>query len=115
MTVHYLALFSSVLLVAFSQVLLKIAALRQRSESARLLLNGYVVVGYGLMMAALVLNLFGLRQVPVVHMAFILPWTFVLVPVLSRLMLGERLSSRYWLGSALICAGAVLFNLQALF
>lgn len=65
-------------------------------------------LGYTLLLVALALNLLGLLTVPLSQMAFILPITFVLVPLFSLVFLRERLSTRYWFGTLLITAGVVV-------
>jgi len=108
MKLHYFALYSSVLLTAISQIMLKIAATASSTRRRRAL---GLVAAYGLLLLALGLNVYGLKTVPLSHMAYILPATFVLVPALSMLFLGETQGPRFWLGSALVLAGAVVFNL----
>lgn len=108
MKAYYLALYMSVLLTAVSQVIMKMAAVsRVRSSGGKIRLAS----AYGLLITALGLNVYGLRVVPLSHMAYILPATFILVPLFSMLFLGERQGTRFWLGSGFIVAGALVFNL----
>lgn len=108
MNLHYFALYSSVLLTAISQIMLKVVATSSNTGPRRLL---GLVAAYGLLLLALGLNVYGLKSVPLSHMAYILPTTFVLVPAMSMLLLGEAQGPRFWLGSTLVLAGAVVFNL----
>ena len=105
---YYLALYLSVLLTAVSQVMMKIAA---SSGLAALRSKLLLTSAYGLLLLALGMNVYGLQSVPLSHMAYILPATFILVPLFSMLFLGEKQGPRFWLGSGLIVAGALVFNL----
>ena len=109
MKTYYLALYLSVLLTAISQVMMKIAALRGLASNRQ---KFRLVSAYGLLIVALGLNVYGLRAVPLSHMAYILPATFILVPLLSMLFLGEKQGPGFWLGSGFIVAGALVFNLR---
>ncbi len=111
----YALLFLSVFLTAFAQILLKMSANDRVAGRSFALMGSKLVMGYGLLILALVLNVYGLRYVPLSHMAFILPATFILVPVLSKVFLAERLSLQYYFGSLLILVGALVFNLSSLY
>ncbi len=105
---YYIALYLSVLLTAISQVMMKLAA---SSSLASIRQRLRLAAAYALLLVALGLNVYGLQSVPLSHMAFILPATFVMVPLFSMLFLGEKQGLRFWLGSGLIVAGALIFNL----
>lgn len=108
MKLYYVALYMSVLMTAISQVMMKTATAKPLATTRRGLI---LAVAYGLLLLALGLNVYGLQFVPLSHMAFILPATFVLVPLLSMVVLREKQGLKFWLGSALIVAGAMVFNL----
>ncbi len=112
MSIPYLLLYLSVFLTSISQVFLKLSAIESVSEKKTPpLKNPKLYLGYGLLVFSLILNIIGLRTVPLSHMAFILPITYVLVPVLSWAILKEKVSEKYWLGVMFISLGVAISGL----
>lgn len=66
---------------------------------------GLAAVVYGL---ATLLWIFLLRDIPLSRAYMVFTLSFVLVPVASVLIYGERLNVSYFLGTALILAGLVV-------
>lgn len=104
----YLALYLSVFLTVISQLLLKVAANSNRIRFSRTV---YLSLAYGILLIALGFNIYGLRSVPLIHMAYILPATFILVPIMSILFLGEHQRAKFWVGCGLVVAGTLVFNM----
>ena len=68
------------------------------------------VPGYGVATIGWVLVL---RQAPLNRVYPFMALAFVLVPLGSRLFLGEALAPQYWIGVALLVAGLVLIGRTA--
>lgn len=112
----YLAALIAVLLTGISQIILKKGA--QKAIHARSLLasylNWYSLLAYALFVLVTLLSLFAMKRVQVKEMVIFLPLTYLMVPLMSRLFLHERLNKKQWLGIALVIAGIILFNFDHL-
>ena len=104
-------LYLSVVLTAMAQLLLKIASFNKVVSTNKALI---LIAGYSLLLLALIFNVIGLRSVPLHHMAFVLPISFILTTVSATFLLGERQSKNAWIGISLIALGALTFNLEFL-
>lgn len=104
----HLILYVSVGLTAVSQIWLKKAATSKRVSSIG---DIRIYASYSLLFTALILNIYGLRHVPLSDMAVILPAIFILIPILSYFFLNERQSVRQWFGVGLICIGTAIYSL----
>ena len=102
----------SVVVAAFSQVLLKKSAKKTYSSVIREYLNPFVIIGYGMMVAATVFTVlaykFGLdyKSGPVLESL-----GFVLVMLLSFGFFRERITPRKLIGNLLIVVGIVIVYL----
>ena len=107
-----LFLVASVVVSAFSQVLLKIGAKREYSSGLRQYLNFPVLSGYALMVLSTLLSMlafhFGVafKDSPVIESL-----GYVLVMVLSRIFFGEKITRRKLIGNLMIMAGIIIFYL----
>tara|TARA_B110000008_G_scaffold188863_1_gene187638 strand:+ start:35 stop:364 length:330 start_codon:yes stop_codon:yes gene_type:complete len=108
MTIDYLFLYSSIVTTVVAQLLLKIAADENNGKG---LLNSNLFLGYSLLVISLILNVLGLRSVPLHHMTFILPVTFILIPLSSMVFLRERQGDKFWVGSLFVVLGVFFFNI----
>lgn len=103
----YIAMFSA----ACGQVLLKKGALPSVTRKCGPALNGWVILGLGAMILSMLLNVRGLRYVPLRDMVFILPTTYILVPIFSWAFLKEPIGRRTLIGTCIIMIGILLFNI----
>jgi drug/metabolite transporter (DMT)-like permease len=108
MSKFHLILYLSVGLTAISQVWLKRCAMTKPASS---LFDFRIYAAYTILCVALLLNIYGLRHVPLTDMAVILPAIFIIIPVLSYFFLNERQSARSWLGVILVCIGTAVYSL----
>ena len=108
-TLHIFILFASVFISAFSQILLKKAALRHYPSVIREYLNLFVITAYGIYFVAVVLDLLALRRVPVSYVPAIEASSYIFIIVLSRIFLKERLSRRKLMAISIIFAGIVIY------
>lgn len=104
----HLILYISVGITAISQIWLKKSAMTKRVAPIR---DFRIYASYFLLFAALMLNIYGLRHVPLTDMAVILPAIFIVIPILSYFFLNERQNLLSWLGVGLICIGTAIYSL----
>jgi drug/metabolite transporter (DMT)-like permease len=80
---------------------------------------GFAITSYGLVILALALAVYGaatiawvlvLRQAPLSKVYPYMALAFVIVPLASKVFLGESLAPQYWAGVALLFAGLVLIS-----
>ena len=106
----YLLVIVSVLAAANAQMLLKQGAKKQYSTFIRQYLNPWVIGGYGIMGASLLLNVLCLsRGVQVKEISIIESLSYLFVPLLSWLFFEERITWRKAGAIAVIMTGVVVF------
>lgn len=108
---YYLMIYAAVFLASAGQILLKKGIAVGGFRIRFLCINVWVVLGFGAMIFSMLLSVRGLRYVPLRDMAFILPMIYILVPLFSYIFLGERLSRRVIIGTALMIVGVIIFNI----
>ncbi len=107
---YYLLVIVSVLAAAGAQMLLKQGAKNQYATFIRQYLNPWVIGGYGIMGASLLLNIFCLSHgVEVKEVSIIESLSYLFVPLLSWLFFKERITWRKAGAIAVIMAGVVVF------
>ena len=112
-TTNYLIILSCVVVVALGQLLFKTVGTRLGGQGFEALLTDYRTAGilfgalalYGLSTLGWVL---ALRAVPLSTAYLFMSLSFVIVPTLAWAFLGEPISGRFILGSALIMAGIAI-------
>ena len=106
---HLLFLFA-VAVAGFGQVALKRAAMEEQGRSLlRQYANGYVLLGYFLMLCSMGMVSVAYRGVPLKIAPALDSLGFVLVPMLSWLFFGERITRTKGLGFLLIVFGILIF------
>ncbi len=105
---HLLFLFA-VAVAGFGQVALKRAAMEQGRSLLRQYANGYVLLGYFLMLCSMGMISIAYRGVPLKIAPALDSLGFVLVPMLSWLFFGERITRTKGLGFLLIVSGILIF------
>lgn len=107
---YYLLVILSVLSAAQAQMLLKKGTQKQYLTFWRQYLNPWVIGGYGIMGAVLLLNVFCLRHgVQVKEIGGIESLSYLFVPCLSWIFFKERITWKKAGAIAVIMAGVVLF------
>ena len=100
----------SVLAAAGAQMLLKRGAQEQYPSFIRQYLNLWVIGGYGIMGASLLLNIFCLSHgVQVKEVSIIESLSYLFVPLLSWLFFKEKITWRKASAIAVIMVGVVVF------
>ena len=108
----FLLMIFSEVIAASSQMLLKKSAMRQYKNVLLEYLNVYVIVGYLMLVASMVIAIVcygGLGYMEVVVME---PINYILVMVFSRMFFNEKITKRKVIGAAFIIGGILVFNLM---
>lgn len=109
---YYLVSLFAVFIAAFSQMLLKGSSARSHSSVMYEYLNWRVILGYSIMFASLLLNIFALAKgVKVKELSIIESFSYLFVPALSWMFFGEHITSRKACSIFIIMIGAVVFFL----
>lgn len=111
MAKYYLIMIISGILSSFAQILLKKSAGISRDSVIKEYLNPYVISGYGLTAFCMILTMIGYRGVPFKYGSALESLTYLYIMVLSRLLLGERVTRRKAAGNLVIVFGVILFSL----
>ena len=93
--------------MAFGQILFKLGARSFAGEGPllRKLLSPYLVAGIALYGIVTIVWVWQLSMVDLNRAYPFMALTFVVVPLLSMLVLGETVNARYWIGVACIILG----------
>lgn len=106
-----------VVMIAAGQLLFKLSTNAMKAQGIEGLLNprAMVILAIALVVygAATIGWVLVLRQAPLNRVYPLMALAFVLVPLGSRLFLGEALAPQYWGGVALLVAGLVLIGRTA--
>ena len=107
---YYLLVVLSVLSAASAQMLLKQGSRKEYPSFMRQYLNPWVITGYGIMGASLLLNIFCLSHgVQVKEVSIIESLSYLFVPALSWFFFKESITWRKAGAIAMIMAGMVVF------
>ena len=98
-------------LASVSQVLLKISAKREYSNIINEYLNGYVIIGYLLLIISMLVNVFAYDGVPYKLGPILNCTSYIFVILLSMVLLKEKIDKKRWIGIAFIILGLCIFNL----
>ena len=108
-TIHIFILFISVFISAFSQILLKKAALKSHKTVIQEYMNALVITAYGIYFIAVILDLIALRKVPISYIPIIEASNYIFIIAFSKIFLGEKLSKRKIIALLVILAGITIF------
>ncbi len=111
MNKYYLLMFGSVVLASAAQILLKMSARKEHRSFLREYLNPLVITGYILMAGATLTTIAAYRGIEYKNGPLIESLGYILVMILSRALLKEKVTGRKFLGYALILAGVAVFYL----
>ena len=109
MIFYVLILFASVIISAYSQILLKKAALRKYKSFIYEYLNPSVIISYMIFFLAIFLDMIGLKKVPVSYIPIIESSSYVFVILFSKIFLKEEFSRKKIIAMILILAGIAVF------
>lgn len=107
---YYIIVISSVFLAACAQMLLKQGARQQYATWWRQYMNGWVIGGYAIMFATMMINIFAMsRGVQVKEVSIIESMSYLFVPALSFFIFKEKLTWRKICAIVIIIAGVIVF------
>ena len=106
----YILVISSVFLAACAQMLLKQGARQQYDIWWRQYINGWVIGGYAIMFATMIMNIYAMSiGVEVKEVSIIESMSYLFVPILSFVIFKERLTWRRVGAIAVIIIGLMVF------
>ena len=107
---YYILVISSVFLAACAQMLLKQGARQEYAQWWRQYMNGWVIGGYAIMFATMMLNIFAMSKgIQVKEVSIIESMSYLFVPALSFVIFKEKLTWRRTLAIAVIITGVIIF------
>jgi len=107
---YYLLVVISVLIASFSQMLLKSSSKVEHRSLLFEYFNWKVIVGYGLMFVALVINIFAMSKgVLVKEVSIIESLSYLFVPTLALFFFNEKINKQKVIAIAVIMVGVVVF------
>ena len=107
---YYILVISSVFLAACAQMLLKQGARQEYAQWWRQYMNGWVIGGYAIMFATMMLNIFAMSKgIQVKEVSIIESMSYLFVPALSFVIFKEKLTWRRTLAIAVIIIGVIVF------
>lgn len=112
----YVLALTTAALMAIGQVLFKLGADKLKTETlsdlAISFFNPYLIVAIVLYALTILIWIYVLKIMPLSVAYPITALAFIVVPILSSLILGEKLTLQTIIGSVLIIAGIATINLQ---
>jgi len=111
---HYLIALAAVGITVVSQMLLKRGAVTSKKTVTSVYLNPYTLFGYALLVISTVLIVYALKGIDMKEMVFILPLTYVFVPLLATVLFEEKVGRNQVIGIFLIFIGIIIFNADKL-
>ena len=106
----YIIVILSVFLAACAQMLLKQGARQEYAQWWRQYMNGWVIGGYAIMFATMMLNIFAMSKgIQVKEVSVIESMSYLFVPALSFFVFKEKLTWRKIFAIAIIITGVIVF------
>ena len=102
-------LFVSVIISAFSQIVLKKSAQKTYRNILLKYLNPYVISGYFIFFAAVFLDMLALKKVPVSYIPVVESSSYIFVFIFSKIFLKEQFSAIKLISIIFILAGIAIF------
>ena len=103
----------SVLIAGIAQMILKKAADANKSKGGiGKFVNCGVISGYAIMLLASLLNVFALKYMELKIMPVIDAISYIYVPILSYVLLKEKITKKVILGAVFIIIGIVFFSIK---
>lgn len=102
-------LFISVIISAYSQILLKKSALKEHKCFIYEYLNPFVIISYLIFFCAIFLDMIGLKKVPVSYIPIIESSSYFFIIIFSKIFLKEKLSKRKLISTIIIILGIMIF------
>lgn len=104
-------MFLAVAISSVSQILLKKGASKKYDSVIQEYLNPWVILGYSMMVLSTLCVIYAYKGVEYKNGSIIESLGFLVVMVLSRIFLGERITAKKILGNLIILTGIIVFYL----
>ena len=101
----------SVIISAFSQILLKKSAIKVYDSRIKEYLNVLVIFAYGLFFLSTVFSVFALRGISISFSTIIESFSYFLIPTLSYIFFKEKITRMQMLGIIIILIGIIVYTL----
>lgn len=101
----------SVFISSIAQVMLKAEANKEHESRLKEYLNPMVIGAYGIFFVSVFLTYYALKYVPLTYSPIVEPLSYIFVPVIGVLLLGEKISKRRVLGMAIMIVGIMIFSM----
>ena len=111
MNMHLLILILSVLIAAFSQILLKKSAEKTYPSVIREYLNPYVIFGYGMMFVSMFLTIIAYSGMEFTNVQIVEATGYIMVLILSYFFFHEKITRKKVIGMIFIFAGIAVYYL----
>lgn len=108
---YMILLLISVVLVSFSQILLKMSADNTYGKKIREYLNLYVLSAYSMFFISTFLNVLAFKGVELKYGQVFATLNYVFILIFSKLFLNENITKNKLLGNLLIILGVIIFSL----
>lgn len=105
----YALMVLSVVIAAFSQLLLKISANKKHDSFIKEYLNPYVITGYGLLFCSTILTILAFKGIDYRNGPVIESLGYLFVLVLCKIFLKEKINLKSILGNCVIILGIVIY------
>lgn len=107
--IYSLILFGGVVVSAISQIMLKKSARKHYSSVIREYFNPLVITAYGLFFGCTLISLVAMKVVPLSMSPIIEATSYIITPLLSFLILKERMTKKQLVGMVIIVIGILIF------
>lgn len=108
-SIPILLLFISVFISSISQIILKKAANKEYSSFIKSYMNIRVIGAYCIFFAAVLIDLYAFKFVPVSFVPVIESTSYFFIIILSRIFLHEKLTLKQIIGISIIMLGVFLY------
>lgn len=107
--IYSIILFCGVVVSALSQIMLKKSAKRKYTSVIREYLNPLVIIAYGMFFGCTLISLIAMKVVPLSLSPIIEATSYIITPLLSYLILKEKMTKKQFLGMVVIITGIIVF------
>lgn len=111
MNKYVLIKLASVVISAFSQIILKVSANKEYDSRIKEYLNPHVIISYGIFLLCTLLGTYSLKGNSLSLSSMIEALSYILIPSFSYIFLKEKLSRRQLIGIVIIFIGFIIYSL----
>ena len=101
----------SVLISSFSQIILKKSAVKKYDSVIKEYLNIRVICAYSIFFISTLLTMYAYKGMPLTLGTLLESAGYIYIPILSLLILKEKITLRTIVGSLFIICGIIVYNL----